>query len=73
MCFIKLSICHSPKSCGIKMEEKGSGCSYVTIITFAFRSQKLSLPHSIRIEITSNLACSCENSNPLLQTQFVKM
>lgn len=55
------------------MEEKGSGCSYVTIITFAFRSQKLSLPHSIRIEITSNLACSCENSNPLLQTQFVKM
>lgn len=43
MCFIKLSICHSPKSYGIKMEEKGPGCSYVTIITFAFRSQKLSL------------------------------
>lgn len=73
MCFIKLSMCDSPKSYGIKMEEKGPGCSYITIITFSFWSQKLSLPHSFRIEITSNLACSCENSNPLGQTQFVKM
>lgn len=64
-------MCHAPKSYGIKMEEKEPGCSYITIIIFSFWSQKLSLPHSFSIENTSNLACSCENSNPLFQTQFV--